>query len=146
MKLKASLEAFSRYFPDVQIRQIEVPAPVSAQPLSFGEIVRGARARARSAYGEGEFSVGIEAGLFRVASVAPTSFQITMACVFDGTREGLGAGPFYQVPQAMVHGVVQSDTGSVYVVTRGKVTREEVTRDAVLMALAPFVSPELYGP
>ena len=30
------------------------------------------------------------------------------------------------------------------VVTKGKVKRESVTRDAIVMALAPFVSPELY--
>jgi len=30
-------------------------------------------------------------------------------------------------------------------VTKGKVTRAQVTRDAVIMALAPFVSRELYS-
>ena len=44
----------------------------------------------------------------------------------------------------MVKQIVQADTGSVAVVTKGKVNRESVTRDAVVMALAPFVSRELY--
>jgi len=39
---------------------------------------------------------------------------------------------------------VKSDQGSVARVTKGKVNRRAVTRDAVMMALAPFVSPKLY--
>ena len=90
-------------------------------------------------------SVGIEAGTFKVATVSPRPFQITMACVFDGTREALGAGPFFEIPPSMVKKVIVADTGSVAIVTKGKVNRESVTRDAVLMALAPFLSPELYS-
>jgi non-canonical (house-cleaning) NTP pyrophosphatase len=68
-----------------------------------------------------------------------------MACVYDGTREALGSGPFYEVPPSLVREVVRADEGSVSKVTRGKVTREAVTAEAIVMALAPFVSPELYG-
>lgn len=146
MKVEAARKAFARYFKKLKVVPVDVPSAVSAQPISFGEIVRGARERARRAFGECDFAVGIEAGVFRVAAAAPCPFQITMACVFDGLREGLGAGPFYEVPPAMVREIVKADTGSVAVVTRGKVTRAQVTRDAVLMALAPFVSPHLYPP
>jgi len=89
--------------------------------------------------------VGIEAGTFMVGPVSPRPFQITMACVFDGKKEALGSGPFFELPPSMVKKVILADTGSVAVVTKGKVNRESVTRDAVLMALAPFVSPELYS-
>lgn len=140
MKVAATRKAFARYWKGVRVVAVAVKDPVSPQPVSFGEIVRGARERARRAFGEGEFAVGIEAGIFRVAAASPRPFQITVACVTDGLREALGAGPFYEVPERLVREVVKADTGSVSVVTRGKVTREQVTRDAVLMALAPFVS------
>lgn len=145
MKVAATRKAFAKFFKGVRIVGVEVASSVSAQPISFGEIVRGARSRARDAFRDCDYAVGIEAGIFRVAAVAPQPFQITMACVFDGTRESLGAGPFYEVPEKLVREIVKADSGSVAVVTRGKVTREQVTRDAVLMALAPFVSPALYG-
>ncbi len=144
MKVAATRKAFERYFKRVRVAGVEVPSAVSPQPLSFGEIVRGARERARRAFRDCDFAVGIEAGLFRVASAAPNPFQVTMACVFDGTREALGAGPFYEVPRRLVREIVKADMGTVGEVTRGKVTREQVTRDAVLMALAPFVSGPLY--
>ena len=145
MKVEAARKAFATFFKKVKVVGVDVKSPVSAQPLSFGEIVRGARERARAAFRECDYAVGIEAGIFRVVAVAPHPFQITMACVFNGREEALGAGPFYEVPDRMVREVVKADTGSVAVVTKGKVTRGQVTRDAVLMALAPFVSRGLYA-
>lgn len=146
MKVEATRDAFARHWGEVTVVGIEVPSGVSPQPLSFGEIARGARERARRAFGECDFAVGIEAGVFRIGPVSPRPFQITLACITDGVREALGAGPFYEVPDALVREIVRADTGSVSIVTRGKVTRHDVTRDAVLMALGPFVSRELYGP
>jgi inosine/xanthosine triphosphatase len=145
MKIEATKKAFAAFFKNVRVVGVEIPSSVSPQPISFGEIVRGARSRARNAFGDCDYSVGIEAGIFRVRSAAPVPFQMTLAAVFDGERDALGAGPFYEVPERLVREVVKADEGSVALVTRGKVTRGQVTRDAVLMALAPFVSPGLYG-
>jgi len=144
MKIAATRKAFATFFKTVKVAGIDVPSTVSPQPISFGEIVRGARERARRAFRDCDYSVGIEAGVFKVGPVWPRPFQITMACVFDGTRESLGSGPFFELPASMVKKVVLADTGSVALVTKGKVKRESVTRDAIVMALAPFVSPELY--
>lgn len=141
MKVEATRKAFAKFFRKVRVIAVPVKAAVSARPDSFGEIVRGARERARLAFGECDFSVGIEAGTFRVAAIAPGPFQITFACVFNGAREALGSGPFYELPRRVS---AKRKTGIVAVVTRGKVTREGVTRDAVVMALAPFISPDLY--
>ncbi len=145
MKVAAVRRAFARYFRRVRVVGVDVPSGVSPQPLSFGEVARGARNRARAAFRDCDFAVGIEAGIFRMPALGPRPFQITLACVFDGRREALGSGPFFEIPAAFVRAIVKADTGSVAVVTKGIVTREEVTREAVLMALAPFASAELYG-
>lgn len=144
MKLRAARKAFAKFFKRVKVAGVDVPSGVSPQPLSFGEVVKGARARARGAFRDCDYSVGIEAGVFRVASVSSRPFQITMACVFDGSREALGSGPFFELPESFLKKIISSDQGSVSLVTRGKVTREQVTVDAVVMALAPFVAPEHY--
>ena len=145
MKLRATRKAFAKFFRGVKVVGVDVPSGVSPQPLSFGEVVRGARERSRRAFSNCDYSVGIEAGVFRVASVSSRPFQITMACVWDGTREALGSGPFFELPPDLLREVVVSDRGSVSIVTRGKVSRGEVTEQAVLMALAPFVSAERYA-
>jgi len=144
MKLRAARKAFAAYFRKTRVVGVAVPSGVSPQPGSLGEIVRGARGRARRAYADCDYSVGIEAGVFRLAALSPRPFQITIACVFDGEREALGSGPFFEIPDALVRRVVRSDQGSVALVTKGKRTREAVTAEAVLMALAPFVSANRY--
>jgi inosine/xanthosine triphosphatase len=145
MKLRAARKAFATFFKRAKVVGVEVPSGVSPQPLSFGEVVKGARERARRAFRDCDYSVGIEAGVFRIASVSSRPFQITMACDFDGAREGLGSGPFFELPPAFLKQIVRSDEGSVARVTKGKVTREAVTADAIVMALAPFVAPEHYS-
>lgn len=144
MKVAAVRRAFARYFRGLRVEGVDVPSGVSPQPLSFGEVAKGARNRARGAFRDCDYAVGIEAGIFRMAALSPRPFQITVACVFDGRREGLGAGPFFEVPASIVRRIVKADTGTVALVTKGKMTREGLTRDAVMMALAPFVSAELY--
>ena len=144
MKLQAARTAFGLFFKKVTVVGVDVPSGVSPQPLSFGEIVRGARQRARRAFSGADFSVGIEAGVFRVVPVTPRPFQITVACITDGAREALGSGPFFEIPKNMVRKIVRSDRGSVALVTQGKVTREQVTAEAIVMALAPFVSAKRY--
>jgi inosine/xanthosine triphosphatase len=145
MKVAAARVAFARFFKRVKVTGVEVPSGVQPQPLSFGEVARGARNRARGAFQEDcDYAVGIEAGVFRLAAVSPRPFQVTLACVFDGEREALGAGPFFELPERLLREIVKNDKGSVSLVTKGKVTRRDVTRDAVMMALAPFVTPKLY--
>lgn len=144
MKVRSVRKAFGRFFKGAKVAGVDVPSGVSPQPLSFGEVVKGARARARGAYRDCDYAVGIEAGVFRVATVSPRPFQITMACVFDGKREALGSGPFFELPESFLKKIISSDRGSVSIVTKGKVTREQVTVEAIVMALAPFVAPEHY--
>jgi inosine/xanthosine triphosphatase len=146
MKVDAVKRAFRRFFPKVRVEGLEVPSGVSPQPVSLGEVVRGARNRARAAFRDCDYAVGIEAGSFRLAALSPDPFQITMACIRHAGGETLGGGPFFELPGKLAHGVVKSDTGSVALVLKGKVTRGGVTRDAVLMALSRLVSPELYLP
>ena len=146
MKVAAVRKAFGRYFRGLKVKGVDVPSGVAPQPLSFGEVARGARNRARAAFRDCDYAVGIEAGVFRMGALSARPFQITMACVFDGRREALGSGPFFELPAAFLREIVKADTGSVAVVTKGRMNREDVTRDAVLMALAPFVSADLYEP
>lgn len=144
MKVRAARKAFATFYPRVKAVGVDVDSGVSPQPLSFGECVRGARQRARAAFRDCDYAVGIEAGSFRVAGASARPFQITIACVYDGTRDALGSGPFFELPESLLKKVISSDRGSVALVTQGKVTREAVTRDAIVMALAPFVSADLY--
>ena len=70
MKIAATRKAFARFFRKTKVVGVDVHSTVSPQPISFGEIVRGARERARRAFRECDYSVGIEAGVFKVGAVS----------------------------------------------------------------------------
>lgn len=119
------------------------------QPISMGQIVRGATTRAKRAHaadGGAEFGVGIESGLFRLAGVW---YNAVVAAVTDGKRTSLGGGPFFPMPERLVNAIVEGEEelgehfagragGAIAAMTGGAVTREEATRLAVVMALTPW--------
>ncbi len=148
VKVRAVKRAFGR----AKVVAVKAAGDAPPQPVSLGQIVKGATTRAERALGRADFGVGIEAGVFRLAG---TYYNVTIAVVTDGKRTSLGGSPFFAIPARLVHAIAKGDEelgehfagrggGAVAAATRGRVTREDATRLAVEMALAPWREPELY--
>ena len=56
MKVEAAKKAFAKFFKRVKVVGVAVESTVSPQPISFGEIVRGARERAKAAFRDCELA------------------------------------------------------------------------------------------
>lgn len=149
VKVRAVRAAFGRKARVVAVKAVGGAPP---QPISLGQIVRGAMTRARRARPGAAFGVGVEAGVFRMAGAY---YNVTIAAVTDGRRTSLGGSPFFEIPARLVHAIAKGDEelgkhfagrggGAIAAATRGRVTREEATRLAVLMALAPWTAARLY--
>jgi len=148
VKVRAVRRAFGR----ARVVAVRAEGDAPPQPVSLGQIVRGATSRAERALGPADFGVGIEAGVFRLAG---TYYNVTIAAVTDGKRMSLGGSPFFAIPERLVHAIAKGDEelgrhfagrggGAVAAATAGRVTREEATRLAVEMALAPWRARSLY--
>lgn len=150
VKVRAVKAAFGRR---AKVTSVNADGGAPPQPISLGQIVRGATMRAKRALGaKAAFGVGIEAGLFRLGGVW---YNAVVAAVTDGKRTSLGGGPFFPLPDRLANAIVGGDEelgsrfagrggGAIAAVTRGAVTREEATRLAVVMALAPWTARGLY--
>ena len=141
MKRAAVRKAFARFFGRVRVVGVAPDPDADPCPDSLPRILRGARARARRGWGECDFSVGIEAGIFRTPGLGARTFMITLACVYDGRTLRIGSGPFFEAPRGRLRKGARPPEGIIAVMTGGRIVRETVTRDAVMMALAPFVKP-----
>jgi len=103
-KIAAVRSAIAAYAPEAEVCGAEVASGVSAQPVGFEEIVRGARNRAAAARagGECDLGVGIEDGLVALppgaASVADEHVNIGCAAVSDGIRVSLGFSSAFAYP------------------------------------------------
>ncbi len=150
---------------NVKIIPVAVDPGVPPQPLGIDEILLGARNRclqAFSAVKDADFGVGVEAGIYRVEN-RYYDVQVAVIRDFNGLMS-VGFSPSFQVPPPFADALVKGEAreletvvdkyfgtkdigekgGLIKILTKGVVTREHLTRDAVLMALIPWVNEELY--
>jgi inosine/xanthosine triphosphatase len=144
-----------------KVKGVRVSSEVPDQP--FGdEALQGALNRARAALGEGDFGVGIEAGLVW-SSVLSDYFDVQYCAVLDRAgRMTVGHGPGFSYPPKVLEKVKAGETvaeamvrltgirdigskqGAIGYLSSGAMDRGRLTECAVLMAMVPRIRRELY--
>ena len=164
-KIKGIERAYKRLLhKDVEVIGVKVESGVSAQPLSLEETIRGAINRAKQAIkeiSEADEGVGVEAGFFKLLD---KTFDVQIAVIID--RENhitYGLSPAFQIPPFFVNKVLNEGIelevvvdnyfgtknigikgGFISILTKNRITREELTELAVAMALIPRIWRKLY--
>jgi len=160
--VKAGFESYWREIP-VQVTGFEVASGVSSQPLSDEESLKGARNRAQKALHAlpaAAFGVGIEGGLQKIENVWTDTQWVVV--VNRAGKVAIGQSVRVEVPDSMVELIHQGlELGEVidkvfgqtnmkhaggYIneVTQGLINREQQCLGAVISALVPFATPELF--
>lgn len=163
VKAQAVKNIFERALGPTEVKLISVESGVPGQP--FGDqTAQGACERARKALLDADFGVGIEAGLIWHRELK-LYFDVQFCAIVshDGKLTvGHGAGFVYpprvieQVLRGRPVGEVMSKLtgierighkgGAIGYLSKNLLTREELTEQAVLMALIPRLRLELYAP
>lgn len=141
---------------------VDVPSGVAEQPHSLDETIVGAMNRARACYAGG-LSVGIEAGLVQVPYTKTGLMDCTVVVFYDGEQCHLGLSSLFECPKAVVDimlndGVTMQEAclragltdnpelgraeGMIGVLTKGRVTRKEYTKQALRAALIHLENAE----
>jgi len=164
-KLRGVERAFRELVGPATLLPVAVDPGVPRQPVGLDEILRGALNRARGALqlAEADYGVGVEAGFFRLSGFA---IEVQVAAVVDRSgRVGVGLSPGFPLPPAFVRALERGEAGEleevvdrwfgtrnvgegeglVGLLTRGRVSREDLTYLAVAMALLPFINERLWG-
>ncbi|MDV3244970.1 MAG: inosine/xanthosine triphosphatase [Nitrososphaerales archaeon] len=156
--------AFSKYFPRIEIRTIDSGPVTKAQPFGLDQMTQGAIVRAKFALSKlgGEFGVGVEAGIFLMGE---TYFDHQQAAIVDAAgKVSVGHSAGYSLPRDAVEkmiregreleqyaetisgvGQIGDKGGLVHHLTKGMMTRTELTEQCVLMALIPRLHKDVYG-
>lgn len=161
-KIDGARMAFEQYFDEVKIVGVEVETTIPPQPFDE-ETIKGAVERAMKAYSpEFDFSIGIEAGLFRFSHTISGYIDFQVSAVYDGAVYSLGFGPGFEYPRAVVEEVkggkevgevmerisgiknLGKKKGAVHFLSKGAISRTELSRISVTMALIPFINREMY--
>lgn len=160
-KVEGTRLAFQHFFGDVEVAGVEVPTQFR-QPFNE-QVISGAIERALKSYStEFDFSVGIEAGLLAVNHTLTGYMDFQVAVIYNGEKFTIGFGPGFEYPKEVVdrakNGVEVGKTmekisgikdlgkkfGAVHYLSKGAISRTELSRIAVTMALIPWLNRDLY--
>lgn len=145
------------------VHACDAESDVPPQPLGLETIFDGARNRARNALASREnvtYGVGIEAGIYEVRGVS-LDVQFCVILDVDGWMTVGHSGGFAYPPSVLSevekgHEIgdifaslsgnenIKREQGAIGMLSKGHVDRTAFTRHAVLMAMVPRLSPELY--
>ena len=166
-KVKGTELAFSRFFGEVEVKVVDTTALVKIQPMSLDETVSGARKRAELALeaGRGDFGVGVEAGIMQLGEEGEGQrLNLQVAAVLDAAgRLSFGCSSGFPLPSDLVDRMqsegleldryaadltgakkVREEDGIIYHLSKGRLSRVEMTEQCVSMALLPWVNGKLY--
>lgn len=155
VKIEAVREVLSRFYADLRVVGVEVDPRVSGQPMGMEETISGAINRAEAALKHGELGVGIEAGLIEVPHTETGYLDVQFCAITDGRILTIGSGPGFEYPPQVIDEVKKGRTigeamealsgikdigrkeGAVGFLSKGHLTRLELTKEAVLAAMIP---------
>jgi inosine/xanthosine triphosphatase len=158
-KLEAVREILKEYphLAHATIESVKTKSGVFDQPKSLPETISGAMNRARNAFRDCDFSIGIESGLMEVPNSKSGYMDVTVCAIYDGKEFHLGLSSAWEFPdpkvmhmitrqgmdmsQAVNHAgltsnpAVGSAEGAIGILTKGRLDRKEYTKQALRTAL-----------
>ena len=166
VKITATQAAFERYFTQVHVEGLAVEPGVPSQPIGTETFV-GAENRATMLGSENErrgmgadYVVGIEGGILSLHNVW---FSFGAVCIMDQQgHSGMGTSPLFPLPKKVVKEINKgkelghiidtlSDSsnskqkgGAIGFLSHNQISRHDIYEQAVIMALLPFLNPQLY--
>ncbi|MCD6229598.1 MAG: inosine/xanthosine triphosphatase [Candidatus Diapherotrites archaeon] len=166
VKANAVKDAFSNYFNDFEVLEIEVDSMVSAQPIDR-EIFEGAENRAtelrkinREQNMGATYFVGIEGGITNYYS---KWFAFGGICIMDENgKTGFGTSPLFELPKKTISKILEGNelgdvidclikeknskqkTGAIGFFTKNVMTRKKSYTYGLVVALIPFINKNIY--
>ena len=164
-KIEGARQAFEKYFDNIEIQGISVESEVSAQPVNE-EIFQGAKNRVKNVkkYAKennikADYYIASEAGITNLLG----EWIDINAVVIENAQgfQSVGTSQGFQIPEKYVKEIKESELGKVMdkifekhqlgqgkgginLLTKGEVSRIDLTKNAFLMALISHINGEIW--
>jgi len=151
IKINATKKAFKKFFSHMQMKFESIEVKTKPQPFNR-EIMEGALQRARKAVLTADYGVGIEAGIKEEGG----TYMVEQYCaIVDKTGYTTwGKSPAFECPEWILEKAREKEMkeiipfkkgeeekGAIGYLSKGMITREDITKQAVIMALIPRIAP-----
>jgi len=139
------------------VQGVEVASGVSDEPLSLDETIQGAMNRARAAFHDCMYSIGLESGMMAVPHTKTGYMDICACAIYDGREFHLGLSSAWEFPDASIAESITkggltinqamhkagltdskhigSEGGAIGFFTKGRMDRKAYTKQALRTAL-----------
>ena len=168
VKIDAVKEIITQYdfLKNHEVRGIEVSSGVSEQPKTLEETILGSENRARNAFGNCKYSIGIEGGLMKIPIKFERYAQICSVSIYDGQKfydpgltpayiypkevtdlvfnEGLDISQAFQKSGFTEKTKLGSHEGTSGVLTNGRIPRKEYIKIGLIMALTQIENSHFF--
>ncbi|MFA6355396.1 MAG: inosine/xanthosine triphosphatase [Candidatus Paceibacterota bacterium] len=158
-KVDSVIEIIEEYphLKDSEVEGISTLSGVSDQPKSLEETINGAINRAKNVFIDCDYSIGIESGWMSVPHTKSGYMDVCVCAIYDGKECHLGLSSAWEFPNRNVTDLIikegldttqainkagmttnkniGSEEGAVGILTKGRVTRKEYTKQALRTAL-----------
>lgn len=157
------VNAVKEVFPGFIVKGIACSSGVREQPIGLEEIITGAMNRAKRAYDDCKYSIGIEDGISRVPQTTSGYMNFCCCAIYDGRRIHIGLGPAFEYPPDCTRMVIEKgitvseafspvsgkpdigyEMGIIGWLTSGRIDRKDYTKQAVEMARIQIDNSNLY--
>ena len=164
-KIEGARQAFEKYFDDINIEGISVDSNVSDQPVNE-DIFQGAKNRVKNlkAYAEknnleADFFIASEAG---ITDLLGDWIDINAVVIEDSKGfQSVGVSQGFPIPNKYIDEIKSTELGKVMdkifsgkelgkgkggigLLTRGELSRIDLTRSAFIMALTRYINGEIW--
>ena len=164
-KIEGARQAFENYFENVEIEGIPVESDVSAQPVNE-EIFQGAKNRVKNLKNyakqnnlKADFYVASEAG---ITNSLGDWIEINAVVIEDSKGfQSVGTSQGFPIPEKYVKEIIETELGKVMdkifekqnlgkgkggisLLTKGEVSRIELTKNAFVMALISHINEDIW--
>lgn len=158
IKVEAVEEVLKNYphLREAEVLAIEAKSEVADQPKSLEETITGAMNRAKNAFDNCDYSFGLESGLMTVPNTKSGFMDVCVCAIYDGEEFHLGLSSAWEAPKMVTEHMIMGGLdmtqaalkagyssnpnlgaaeGLVGVVTKGRLTRKEYTKQSIVTAL-----------
>jgi inosine/xanthosine triphosphatase len=164
--VRDAVRLYPKLFPDAKIVGIDIDSGTFGHPKNLKETVEGAIDRAKKAFTDCSYSFGLEGGLLEVPLTKTGYMEVGACAVYDGKNICLGLSPACEWPKEVAKLILSGkadgsqafkqlgltehkkmgavEGGIIGFLTKGRLTREEQTKQSIIMALIQLERSELY--
>jgi inosine/xanthosine triphosphatase len=140
-----------------EIFPISTDSGVANQPKSLDETMQGAINRAKGAWKDCDYSVGLESGLMHVSMSKTGYMDVCVCAIYDGKEFHFGLSSAWEFPDKKILDLILKDgldmseainragltnnpkigseQGAIGILTKGRMDRKEYTKQALRTAL-----------